>query len=263
MPEFMLRALVGGVAVALVAGPLGCFVVWRRMAYFGDALAHSALLGIALGVVLHISPLLGVVGVAAATALMLVLAQRQSLVPIDSVLGMLAHTTLALGLIAIALVRGPSLDLFGFLFGDILALAWDHFPWIIGGGVLALGVLAAIWRPLLNMTVHEELATVDGVRTGLVRIAYLLLIALTVAIALKIVGVLLITSLLIIPPAAARRFARTPEQMAALAAGAGALSVAGGLAGSYAWDLPAGPSVVAAAAALFVAVTLVVAPLIG
>lgn len=261
MPEFLLRALLGGIGVAFVAGPLGCFVVWRRMAYFGDTLAHAALLGVALGIALHVNLLLGVAGVGVAAALLLLAAQRQTIVPMDSVLGMLAHTTLSLGLIATSLLRAPSLDLFGFLFGDVLALRWDDLYWIGAGGGVVLALLAALWRPLLNLTVHEELATVEGVPVIRMRFVFLLLVALTVALALKVVGVLLITSLLIIPPAAARRFARTPEAMAGLAALVGALAVSGGLAASYAWDTPAGPSVVVAATVLFLLSVAVAGPL--
>lgn len=261
MPEFLLRALLGGIGVALVTGPLGCFVVWRRMAYFGDTLAHSALLGVALGIALGVNLLVGVAGTGLAVALLLVATQRQRIVPMDSVLGMLAHTTLSLGLIATALMSAPSFDLFGFLFGDILALRWSDLYWIGGGGAAVLGLVVALWRPLLNLTVHEELATVEGVNVTLARALFLVLIALTVALALKIVGILLITSLLIIPAAAARQLARTPEAMAGLAALGGALAVSGGLAASYAWNTPAGPSVVVAATALFFLVFLFAAPL--
>lgn len=249
--DFLWRALLGGVGVALVAGPLGSFVVWRRMAYFGDSLAHSALLGIALGFLLGIDLQLGVIATCVALALILVTLQQQKRLATDTLLGILSHSALSLGLVAVSFMETVRIDLMGYLFGDILAVGrWD-LAWIYGGGAAALAVLAAIWRPLLAMTVHEELARAEGVPVTAIRLVFMLAIAVVIAIAMKIIGILLITSLLIIPAATARRFARTPEQMAVLASVAGCLAVAGGLAASLRFDTPSGPSVVVAAATLF------------
>lgn len=251
MDEFLLRALLAGLGVAVVAGPLGAFVVWRRMAYFGDTLAHSALLGVALAYLLSINLNLGVLITCVAVALVLLALQRQQRLASDTLLGILAHTALSLGLVTLAFLETLRVDLMGFLFGDILAVGWRDVALIWAGGLVVLGALALLWRPLLAITVHEELAQVEGVPVARVRLALTLLLAVVVALAMKVVGILLITSLLIIPAAAARRFARTPEAMAALAALAGGLAVAGGLAGSLRFDTPAGPSVVVAAALLF------------
>ncbi|RTK97606.1 MAG: hypothetical protein EKK65_12385, partial [Lysobacterales bacterium] len=198
-------ALAGGLGVALAAGPLGSFVVWRRMAYFGDTLAHAGLLGVVLGVLAGIGEGFGVLLTGVLLALLLLALQQQKRLPGDTVLGILAHTALSLGLVAAAFLEQVRIDLNAWLFGDILAIAPGELAWIWAGGALALGVLALIWRPLLAMTVHEELARVEGVPVAAVRLVFLLLIALVVAVAMKVVGVLLITSLLIIPPAAARR----------------------------------------------------------
>ncbi len=252
MDDFLVRALVGGIGVALAAGPLGAFVVWRRMAYFGDTLAHAALLGVALGFLLGIHVNLGVVLVCTLLATGLVLMQQQRRIASDTLLGILSHGTLALGLVALGFLEGLRVDLTGYLFGDILAVTTEDILWIYAGGALALAMLLFIWRPLLSLTVHEELARVEGVPVVGVRLVYMLLIALVVALAMKVVGVLLITALLIIPAAAARPLSRTPEQMALMAAGAGTLSVSGGLWGSLQWDLPGGPAVVVAAMLLFV-----------
>ncbi len=251
MDEFLLRALLAGLGVALVAGPLGAFVVWRRMAYFGDTLAHSALLGVALAYLLSIDLGLGVLIACVAVALILLALQRQQRLASDTLLGILAHTALSLGLVTLAFLETLRVDLMGFLFGDILAVGWRDVALIWAGGLVVLGALALLWRPLLAITVHEELAQVEGVPVVRVRLALTLLLAVVVALAMKVVGILLITSLLIIPAAAARRFSRTPEAMAALAALAGGLAVTGGLAGSLRFDTPAGPSVVVAAALLF------------
>ncbi|TVR63722.1 MAG: zinc ABC transporter permease subunit ZnuB [Candidatus Competibacteraceae bacterium] len=251
MDDFLIRAMLGGFGVALAAGPLGTFVVWRRMAYFGDTLAHSGLLGVVLGIVLNVNPQLGVVATCLLVALILVLLQRQRRLAADTLLGILAHATLSLGLVALAFMETVRVDLVGYLFGDILAINVTDLYWIWGGALLALGVLAWLWRPLLAATVHEELAQVEGVPTFPIRLAFMALIAIVIAVAMKVVGILLITSLLIIPAAAARRFARSPEGMAVLASGFGCMAVGSGLWASLRWDTPAGPSVVVAATALF------------
>jgi zinc transport system permease protein len=251
MDDFLLRALAAGIGVALVAGPLGSFVVWRRMAYFGDTLSHSALLGVALGLLLGVDLTLSVMLLCVALALLLVALQRQRRIAGDTLLGIMAHGTLSAGLVALAFLQTVRVDLMGYLFGDILAVEPGDLAWIWGGGALALAATVALWRPLLAITVHEELAQVDGIDVARTRLFFMLLVALVVAVAMKVVGILLITSLLILPPAAARRFARTPEAMAALGALLGALAVAAGLAASLRWDLPAGPAIVLAAGAFF------------
>ena len=258
MEDFIWRAAVAGFGVALVAGPLGCFIVWRRMAYFGATLSHSALLGVALGFLLHLNIYVGIFLVCVLVSLLLVALQGQRRLASDTLLGILAHGALALGLVALAFMDTLRIDLMSYLFGDILAVTMADIAWIYGGGLVSLAVLAALWRPLLLLTVHEELAQVEGVPVTAVRLAFMIVIGLVIAAAMKIVGILLIVSLLIIPAAAARQIARTPEQMAALSAVAGAVSVAGGLAGSLTWDTPAGPSIVVAATALF-ALTLALA----
>ncbi|MES9977050.1 zinc ABC transporter permease subunit ZnuB [Candidatus Thiodiazotropha sp. LNASS1] len=251
MDDFLTRALIAGLGVALVTGPLGVFVVWRRMAYFGDTLAHSALLGVALGFLLGISLNLSVILLGILLALLLVGMSDNRQLSQDTQLGILAHSALSLGLVVMAFQTSVRVDLMGYLFGDILAVTAGDLLWVWGGGLLVLLVLILIWRPLLSLTVHEELAQVEGVPVERMRLIFMLLIALVIAVSMKIVGVLLITSMMIIPAAAARRFSRTPEQMALVAAAVGALAVVLGLAGSWQWDTPAGPSVVVAAAMLF------------
>ncbi|MCB1761940.1 MAG: zinc ABC transporter permease subunit ZnuB [Gammaproteobacteria bacterium] len=251
MDEFMFRAIAAGIGIALVAGPLGVFVVWRRMAYFGDTLAHSALLGLALGFLLDVNLNVAILSVAVLIALLLLLLQSRRQLAADTLLGILAHSTLSVGLVVMAFQESLRVDLVGYLFGDVLAVSREELGWIWGGGVLVLAALAVLWRPLLAVTVHEELAQVEGVPVVPVRLSFMLMIALVIAISMKIVGVLLITSMMIIPAAAARRFSRTPEQMALVAALLGTVAVCMGLAASWQWDTPAGPSVVVCAALLF------------
>ncbi len=251
--DFLVRAFLAGAGVALLAGPLGCFIVWRRMAYFGDSLAHNALLGVAIGLLLGIDPTLGVIAGSALLAAFLIGMQQQKQLASDTLLGIMAHSGLALGLVVLSFFEEFRIDLMAYLFGDILAVGPADLYWVYACSAAGLAVLAVIWRPLLSITVHEDLARAEGVAVWPVRLAFVLLIAIMIAIAMKIVGVLLITSLLIIPAATVRPFARTPEGMALLAVGAGVLAVLLGLAGSYQWDTPSGPSVVVAALVGFVA----------
>ncbi len=251
MDDFILRAVAAGAGVALVAAPLGAFIVWRRMAYFGETLAHSALLGIALGFLLDVDPNVAIILVALVTAVCLLLLQRRYQLATDTLLGILAHSTLSLGLVVVAFQESVRIDLIGYLFGDILAVTAGDLLWIWGGGALVVMGLILLWRPLLAITVHEELAQVEGIWVNWVRLAFMLMIAMVIAISMKIVGVLLITSMMIIPAAAARQFSRTPEQMVMVAALLGLVAVTLGLSMSWFWDSPAGPSIVVASAMLF------------
>lgn len=253
LDDFLTRALIAGIGLALVTGPLGCFIVWRRMAYFGDTMAHSALLGVALGFLFEIDLTVGVFAVAALSSLMLLALERHRGLSLDALLGIVSHAALSLGLVALAFMTWVRLDLMGLLFGDILAVSRLDIIVIWGGGLMILALLALLWRPLLAASVDEELAAAEGLAPARSRLIFMLMIALVVAIAMKIVGILLITALMIIPAAAARRFSGTPEMMALLAALIGAVAVAGGLYGSLSFDTPSGPSIVVAALILFLA----------
>lgn len=249
--DFLIRALLGGVGVALVAGPFGSFVVWRRLAYFGDTLAHSALLGVALGFLLQINLTLGILIVCQLLAVLLYFGQQQKQIASDTLLGILSHGALSLGLVSLAFMEDVRVDLVAYLFGDILAIGTTDLGWIFLGGGFALAGLLWLWKPLLAITVHEDLARVDGLPVDRINWTFLALIALTVAVMMKVVGLLLVTSLLIIPAATARRFASSPETMALMASSIGCVAVGGGLYGSFLWDTPAGPSIVVAACILF------------
>ncbi|ADZ89495.1 zinc ABC transporter permease subunit ZnuB [Marinomonas mediterranea] len=251
MIELMFRALVGGLGVAAIAGPLGAFVVWRRMAYFGDTLAHSALLGIALGFLFDVNLNLAIIVLCVGLAAALVTLQKKHIIATDTLLGILAHSSLSLGMVAVSFLDDVRIDLMSYLFGDLLAVSQNDLYWIYGGGIAVLLLLAVFWKPLLAMTVNEELAKVEGYPVETTRLLLMLLVALVIAIAMKIVGVLLITSLMIIPAATARKLSQTPVQMASMASLIGCLSVCGGLWASYQWDTPTGPSVVVCAATLF------------
>lgn len=252
MDDFLIRAGLAGIAVALVSGPLGVFVVWRRMAYFGGALSHTALLGVALGFLLGVQPGLGVAFVVIAAALMLGVMNGVKGLALDTLLGIVAHAALAVGLIVTAMIEGVRIDLMSYLFGDILAVSTTDVWWLWAGAGLVLAALLKLWTPLLNLTVHADLAFVEGVPVRRIEIAFMVLLAIVVALAMKVVGIVLVTSMLVIPAAAARAYARTPEMMALFAGIIGAWSVGMGLWASYFYDTPAGPSIVVAATGFFV-----------
>ncbi len=252
LDDFLLRALAAGLGVALISGPLGSLMVWRRMSFFGGALAHAGLLGVVLGLLWGIDPGFGVALVCLLAAAILVALERRFRLSGDTLLFVIAHGALAVGLVAVGLVEGARIDLLAYLFGDILAVSGREIMWIYGGGLAVGGALFFLWRPLLKITLHEDLAHADGVPVGLVNLIFMLMIALVVAAAMKVVGILLVTSLLVIPAAAASRFAKTPEQMAGVAALIGCASIAGGLFSSLQLDTPAGPSIVVVALFFFV-----------
>lgn len=255
LDDFLTRAALAGVGVSLATGPLGSFVVWRRMAYFGDATAHAAILGVALALASNMPVGAGVLVVALAMALTVsTLAARGW--AMDTTLGVMAHAALAFGLVAISFVPGVRSDLQSWLFGDILAVTRGDLAFIWGGAALVLALLAWRWQALVTATVNEELAWASGLNPDRERLVLTLALAVVVAVALKVVGALLIAAMLIIPAAAARALSRTPEAMAATAVAIGALASLGGLALSLWQDTPAGPSIVTAAAILFAAAAL-------
>ena len=249
--DFLLRAAIGGIGVAVATGPVGCFVVWRRMAYFGEATAHAAILGVALALAMDIPVFAGVLGVSVAAAIA-VSAMSGRTYAMDTLLGVAAHAALALGLVAIALVPGRRVDLESYLFGDILSVTNTDLAVIWIGAAAALGLIVWRWNALLSSTLNDDLASAEGVHPAREQLILTLALAVLVAVALKVVGALLVTAMLIIPSATARVFSRTPEGMAVGAALLGIAAVLLGLALSWRLDSPTGPSIVAVAAAGFI-----------
>ena len=251
LDDFLVRAGLAGIGVALAAGPLGSMVVWRRMAYFGDATSHAAILGVALALATDLPIGFGTLFVALLMAATVsTLAARGW--AMDTTLGVLA-----LGLVAVSFVPGARLDLSAYLFGDILAVSRSDLVFIWGGALCVVGLLVWRWQGLLTATLNEDLAFASGINPDRERLILTLALALTVAVALKVVGALLIAAMLIIPAAAARGVARSPEGMAVIAAVIGGLATLGGLAASLAYDTPAGPSIVVVAGVVFAASALV------
>jgi zinc transport system permease protein len=256
LDDFMTRAALAGIGTALAAAPLGCFVVWRRMAYFGDATAHAALLGVALSLALRGPIMLGVLSTAIVMALLVQGLSGRGLAQ-DTLLGVLAHSALAIGLVAVSFLSGVRIDLMGYLFGDILAVSKTDLALIWGGAAVVIVLMLWRWQGMLASTLNPDLAQASGISAKTEQLVLTLALALTVAVAIKAVGALLIGALLVIPPAAARPLTGSPESMAIATAAIGSAAALGGLGASFQFDTPTGPTIVCCVAAMFVVNTII------
>ena len=250
--DFIIRAFAAGIGLALITGPLGCFIIWRRLSYFGDTIAHSALLGVVIAYAMNFNLIIAVFAVSCFIALSLLFLQKRTNLPDDALLGLLAHSVLAIGLVLLGILSFIRIDLMGLLFGDILSVNITDvlFVWI--GGSIVLMVLILIWRPLFAATVNLELAKAEGLNADLANAIFTILIASVIAISIKIVGILLITGLLIIPAAASRNLSSTPIQMAIISSVIGLVSVVLGLQTSMIWNSPTGPTILTIALGVFI-----------
>ncbi len=248
---FILKAVAAGVGVAVIAGILGCFVIWRRMAYFGDSLAHSALLGVALGLALGINTNLSTIIICIFFAVILVWLQQKKILATDTLLGIMAHSALSIGMVTMSLL-GQRIDLHAYLFGDILTVTTTELYWIYGGGAVVIALLVAKWSSLVLMTINEDLAMAEKIPTLRNQLLFMFLMTIIVAVSIRIIGILLIASMLVIPAATARMLVRSPEAMAIGAAILGVIAVILGIFCSMAFDTPSGPTIVTACAVLFV-----------
>jgi len=249
--DFFVRALIAGIGIAIIAGPIGCFVVWRRLAYYGDTLAHSGLLGVTLGFILGINMSLSVFILSTTIAFLLLLLQKKTKLTGDALLGLLAHSSLAIGLVIIAIASSIRIDLMGLLFGDILSVSNNDIILIWGGGILILIVLFFIWKSLFAATVNYDLAKAEGMNPDMSNYIFTILIAGVIAISIKMIGVLLITGLLLIPPAMSRNFSLSPKEMVVFSIIGGVISVIFGLFGSLEFNTPSGPSIIVVSLMLF------------
>ena len=249
--DFFVRALIAGVGIAIIAGPIGCFVVWRRLAYYGDTLAHSGLLGVTLGFILGINMSLSVFVISTTIAFLLLLLQKKTQLTGDALLGLLAHSSLAIGLVIIAVFTSIRIDLLGLLFGDILSVSNNDIMLIWFGGALILLVLFFIWKSLFAATVNYDLAKAEGMNPDRSNLIFTILIAGVIAISIKMIGVLLITGLLLIPPAMSRNFSLSPKEMVLFSIIGGVISVIFGLFGSLEFNTPSGPSIIVVSLILF------------
>ncbi|MDD7545962.1 zinc ABC transporter permease subunit ZnuB [Actinobacillus porcinus] len=251
MLEIILPAWLIGILLSFITAPLGAFVVWRKMAYFGDTLAHSALLGVALGIFIDLNPYLAILLLTLLITFLLVWLENNTQYSVDTILGIIAHSCLSLGVVTVGLLENVRVDLMGYLFGDLVAVSFEDLIPISIGVPIVFGILMYFWKPLISTTVSPELAQVEGINIQRMRFILMILTALTIALSMKFVGALIITSLLIIPAATARRFARTPEMMAGIAVIISMLAITMGLTLSAFYNTAAGPSVVICSALLF------------
>ena len=256
LDDFMMRALLAGLGVALVSAPLGCFVVWRRMAYFGDATAHAAMLGVALSLAIETDVFLGALIIASLMAWITTNLSGRNYTT-DTLLGVLSHSFLAIGLVIVAFVEGVRIDLMAYLFGDILAVSKFDLSMIWIGAVAVLGLISWRWKPLFLSTINEDLSYASGINPRREQLILTVALGVTVAVSIKVVGVLLITAMLIIPAAAARNLARNPEMMAIVACLISCGSVYSGLEASHAYDSPPGPTIVCMALVAFLLLNIV------
>jgi|TARA_B100000902_G_scaffold8423_1_gene10572 zinc transport system permease protein len=250
LDDFMIRASLGGIGVALAAAPLGCFIVWRRMAYFGEATAHAALLGIALSLTFEFSVFLGAILVALIMASLVTLYEGRSLF-LDTLLGVAGHSAIAAGLVIVSFISGIRIDLMAYLIGDILAVSRLDLILIWAGAGIILSLIIWRWSPLLLVTLNEDLAAANGFNPKKESFILTVSLAIVVAVGIKVVGVLLIIAMLIIPAASARTISSTPEAMGIVASLIGVSSAILGLNAAYIFDTPTGPSIVCVASTFF------------
>jgi len=251
LDDFFIRALIAGIGIALVTGPIGCFIIWRRLSFFGDTLSHSALLGVTIGFLFDINVAFSVFLISSAVALILLKLQKTTKLPGDALLGLLAHSSLAVGLVVISFLSSIRFDIMGLLFGDILAVNEIDLLIIWLGGAIILFILKIIWKPLFASTVNNELAEAEGMNPERANAIFTILLAAIIAISIKIVGLLLITGMLIMPAAMSRNISNNPQQMVKLSVVGGLLSVLIGLFSSLQFNSPSGPSIITAALILF------------
>ena len=250
--DFFIRALIAGVGIAIVVGPLGCFVIWRRLSYFGDTLSHSALLGVTLAYSFSLNISLSVFIISAVVALLLINLQKRTKLAGDSLLGLLAHSTLAIGLVLIGFLSYIRFDLMGLLFGDILAVTIEDIALVWVGGFVILGILYFIWKSLFSATVNYDLSAAEGMKPEVSNFIFTLLLAGVIALSIKMIGALLITGLLLIPAATARNISNSPNQMVFLATLVGIISVIAGLFTSLELNTSSRPTIIVVALILFI-----------
>lgn len=256
MEDFLWRALIAGLGIALLAAPLGCFVVWQRMAYFGETVAHAGLLGLSLGIITNLPASAAIFLTSLLVAFGLKMVQRTTLLAKDTALGLIAHVVLATGLIVASQFQALQIDMMSLLFGDILAVTIEDLWLVLFGLIVVWGLIYLLWEDLLMISIDPEMAAAEGVPIGRMNLILAIAIALTVALAMKLVGLLLVTAMMIIPAAGAMNLSRTPEQMAVIAAGLSLFSVICGFFLSLYFDVPTGPLIVVMMAVLFILSTL-------
>ncbi len=249
--HFIGQAVWALLALSLLTAPMGCFVVWRKLSYFGATLAHSAILGAILGLLTGVGVLFGVIGFTAVLAVFLSLWLNNRHLSSDTLLGMIAHLTLAIGVIAISLMDNLRIDLNAYLFGDVLAISRPMFYAMLLLALLGAVVIAYYWRSFVNLSISPELAQVEGYAVKRIELVFTLVLSLTIALGMLSIGALLIVATLIIPAAGARIVSNHLKQMVGIAWLITAVSVVFGMLAAYYLNFPAGPTIVVLQGVLF------------
>lgn len=252
MDNFIIYAIIAAIGISCITGLLGCFVVWKRMAYFGDSLAHSALLGIAIGYLFSININIGILFIAIIFSILLTYLQHKYILSTDTILGILAHGGIAIGMVMLSLSNYPNFDLHQFLFGDILTISLSEIYYIYFSLICIYAIMYFCFDKLLLMTISKDIAQSQGINSFKYQLIFISLMAVTVTVSVKIIGVLLITSMLIIPAAASRNIAESPILMCIFAILIGILSVIGGISFAYHFNTPSGPSIVMISIIIFI-----------
>ncbi|QCI24387.1 zinc ABC transporter permease subunit ZnuB [Buchnera aphidicola (Muscaphis stroyani)] len=245
MCEMIFIAWVAGILLAVATGILGSFIVWRRMSSFGDALSHSSLLGFSISIVFDINSFFMVFTVVSLLAIVLSFLEKILPLSLDTILGIMSHSSLSLGIVFMSLIsKDKQKDINSYLFGDLLSVTYSDLIYIAFGSLLILSILIIKWKSILSATINEELAQINGVNVFYARLTVMLTTALAISIAIKFVGALLVTSLLIIPPSTAQNFSGSPEKMAIVSVILSIFSVTGGIVLSVFYHTPVSSSIV-------------------
>lgn len=250
--HFIGQGVIALLVLSFLTAPMGCFLIWRRMSFFGATLAHSALLGAVIGLLLGVGVFVGVMGFTALLACLLTWWLQNQRLANDTVLAMIAHLTLAIGVVAISLMDNLRIDLMAYLFGDVLSISRPVFYQIVAVCIVSAIALRVFWRGFVNLAVQPDIAQVEGYRTTVLSFCFVLFLSITISVGMVTVGALLIVSMLIIPAATARLIANQLKTMVFAAWIFTVISIISGMVAAYYVDLPAGPMVVIASGGLFV-----------
>jgi zinc transport system permease protein len=253
MDQFLINAIIGGISIAAIAGLLGSFVLWKNMSYFGDALSHSSLLGVTIGILLNINLTIAVIAISAIFAL--IFSINKVKYSSDSILGILSYSALSLAVI-IASYSKISIDLMSYLFGDILAINAEDIYYLILCAIFISSWFYYNWSKLILLCVSSELLNSEGGNVQALKLGFSLILALFIAISFKIVGIFLITAMLIIPASSALVISRSPFQMVINSIIIGCFSIIIGMGLAISLDFPTGPAIIISSLGMFIVINL-------
>jgi zinc transport system permease protein len=250
LDDFLLRAVLAGLIMVVIAAPMGCLMVWQRLAFLSDTLGHAAVLGVGLGLMLQLEPIFGVLAVALVIVFSLSRVSSFNSALSETTLAIISHTGLAGGIILVGLLPGPAVNLEAILFGDLLATTSADLLNLLLTTVVLLVLLLRHWRAFVAVSVSREIAQAEGIEVRRIQFLMYIMIALLVAVMMKVMGVLLIAAMLVIPTTSARLFSRSPEQMVYISGLYGLFALGGGITSSFHFDWQTGPAIVVSATVL-------------